>query len=521
MLFRSVTFRFAHNQRYMSSHDYKAAKEAFVSGAVGSSITRINLISLVSFVSLGLHGDVVRRRAQSPVSFVLEWVILALPILLSITVFAEQPLLLAVLTLAAQWPLTLLVARLYNSPHHHRPTTAVEHAKSNNLAALTAYRSHMMLLTALAILAVDFPVFPRFLAKCETFGTSMMDIGVGAFVFSQGVVSAAPILKNPTYLDEPIMRKLTVVIRKVIPLATLGIIRVLLVKGTDYPEHVTEYGVHWNFFITLAVLPPLQVLLHGLIARVQVGFLAIIVAGLHQLALSFTPLQHYALNAARTDWLSMNREGIISLPGYLAIHLLGLATGLLVIPSSPSYFRRMRKQLRLNAENSESARPLPKFDSPRDNGKTATELFSYSVVWWTLVGLIVLARGNQAVSRRLANLPYVLWTAAYNTSAILIYILLEMLQKQEAPAQIRDDTKDADLIEPRPIRPAQAPLLLEAINRNSLLFFLLANLCTGVVNLGMRTMYAGTTLAMFVLSGYSLAICYVAWILRGKRLINL
>ncbi|EJD51891.1 GWT1-domain-containing protein [Auricularia subglabra TFB-10046 SS5] len=505
----------------MASHDYKAAKEAFVSGVVGSSITQINLISLVSFISLGIHGDVVRRRAQPPVSFALEWVILALPILLSITVFAERPLLLVVLTLAAQWPLSFAVSRLYPSSPHSNASTPTAHAKSNTLAALTAYRSHMMLLTALAILAVDFPVFPRFLAKCETFGTSIMDIGVGAFVFSQGVVSAAPILKNPTYLDEPLLRKLTIVIRKVMPLALLGIIRVLLVKGTDYPEHVTEYGVHWNFFITLAILPPLQVLLHGLIARINVGFLAVTIAGLHQLALSYTPLQNYALNAARTDWLSMNKEGIISLPGYLAIHLLGLTTGLLVIPSSPSYFRRMRKQLRLNAENSEAARPLPKFDGQRDNGKTATELFSYSVVWWVLVGLIVLMRGNQSVSRRLANLPYVLWTAAYNTSAILIYILLEILQKQETPAPVRDDTKDADLIVPPPTRPAQAPVLLEAINRNGLLFFLLANLCTGVVNLSIRTMYAGTTLAMVVLSSYSVAICYVAWISRGRRLINL
>lgn len=42
------------------------------------------------------------------------------------------------------------------------------------LPALTIYRSHMMLMTILAILAVDFPVFPRSLAKCETFGVSLV-----------------------------------------------------------------------------------------------------------------------------------------------------------------------------------------------------------------------------------------------------------------------------------------------------------------------------------------------------------
>lgn len=32
----------------------------------------------------------------------------------------------------------------------------------------------MMLITILSILAVDFPVFPRILAKCETYGVSLV-----------------------------------------------------------------------------------------------------------------------------------------------------------------------------------------------------------------------------------------------------------------------------------------------------------------------------------------------------------
>jgi hypothetical protein len=35
------------------------------------------------------------------------------------------------------------------------------------LPALTTFCAHMMLMTVLSILAVDFPVFPCFLAKCE------------------------------------------------------------------------------------------------------------------------------------------------------------------------------------------------------------------------------------------------------------------------------------------------------------------------------------------------------------------
>lgn len=62
-----------------------------------------------------------------------------------------------------------------------------------------------------------------------------MDIGVGSFVFSQGIVSAIPILKDPTYLTLSMWKKLPVVMRKTSPIILLGIIRVILVKGVEYP----------------------------------------------------------------------------------------------------------------------------------------------------------------------------------------------------------------------------------------------------------------------------------------------
>lgn len=46
--------------------------------------------------------------------------------------------------------------------------------KSTRYSFLTVYRAYLMILTVYCILAVDFPVFPRFFAKCETWGTSLV-----------------------------------------------------------------------------------------------------------------------------------------------------------------------------------------------------------------------------------------------------------------------------------------------------------------------------------------------------------
>ena len=135
---------------------------------------------------------------------------------------------------------------------------------------ITVTRTFVNLFTAVAILAVDFSIYPRRLAKTETYGSGLMDIGVGAFLMAHGltspearVVSSIPAAggggggggggrKGGRGLGYAGLVFGT--LRQVLPLLVLGCIRLLSVKATAYQEHVTEYGVHWNFFFTIAAV---------------------------------------------------------------------------------------------------------------------------------------------------------------------------------------------------------------------------------------------------------------------------
>jgi len=65
---------------------------------------------------------------------------------------------------------------------------------------------------------------------------------------------------------------------------------------------------------------------------------------------------------------------------------------------------------------------------------------------------------------------------------------------------------------------SSAPALLESINKNSFILFLLANVTTGLINLNIQTMFVGNMKAMGILCVYAMGICAFAWLCRRKRI---
>eukprot|EP00429_Kryptoperidinium_foliaceum_P032138 CAMPEP_0176137188 /NCGR_PEP_ID=MMETSP0120_2-20121206/69639_1 /TAXON_ID=160619 /ORGANISM="Kryptoperidinium foliaceum, Strain CCMP 1326" /LENGTH=95 /DNA_ID=CAMNT_0017473011 /DNA_START=1 /DNA_END=285 /DNA_ORIENTATION=+ len=81
-----------------------------------------------------------------------------------------------------------------------------------------------------------------------------------------------------------------------LPLVIIGIIRIITNQELEYQEHVTEYGVHWNFFFTLGVLALIPL---WITHRKPTWILPAVLLGLYQVALSTRGVQEFIENAPR------------------------------------------------------------------------------------------------------------------------------------------------------------------------------------------------------------------------------
>lgn len=205
----------------------KELKEAFVTGHQGTSPWEILLICSSAPVGIFSFQSLTQKYKTKASKVVVEALVLLFPIALCQT------------NLLYPWGLSILtVIALISFLHRQKksvPSLSQQSSRPTVLAYVTCYRSTIMYLTFVAILAVDFHVFPRRLAKTEVSGYGLMDLGAGSFVVSAGLVS-------PRSRNSRDKEKLIKDILRVIPLFVMGLLRFLTTKGLEYQEHASEYG---------------------------------------------------------------------------------------------------------------------------------------------------------------------------------------------------------------------------------------------------------------------------------------
>ncbi|KAF7846330.1 hypothetical protein BT93_L4530 [Corymbia citriodora subsp. variegata] len=336
-----------------------------------------------------------------------------------------------------------------------------------------------------------------------------MDLGVGSFVFGAGVVSVRQQLKDAEdgAVRSTFLQRMNTAIMHSLPLLALGFIRLQAVKGLDYQEHVTEYGVHWNFFFTLGLLPPFVAIFQALFRLVpSYAILGFLICLPYEMSFWYSDTGHYIFAAPRTDFFSSNREGIYSFIGYLAIFLAGQGIGMEVL-------RRDVDALTPISENDEwvasmlgGEESLNEVRQQRAHN-SLLKLAKWSAIWIAMYVLLTGPYGpHLTVSRRLANLPYVAWVAAFNTSQLLLFRLIEgftfpnLYKARDRPTERERCAKATSKV-------------LHAYNRNGLAVFVLANLLTGAVNLTTDTLSTNDVVAMVILVGYMGTLTGVALLL--------
>lgn len=107
-----------------------------------------------------------------------------------------------------------------------------------------------------------------------------------------------------------------------LPVLTLGLGRLISVKATNYQEHVGEYGVHWNFFLTIAAVNLLTTIVNPG-PRVLLPLGAAVLCGYQLLLTGFDWSDWVHSDTREGSWVSLNKEGLSSLWGYWALYLLG------------------------------------------------------------------------------------------------------------------------------------------------------------------------------------------------------
>lgn len=343
---------------------------------------------------------------------------------------------------------------------------------------VTVSRATINLITVVCILGVDFEIFPRKFGKSGDYGFGLMDVGVGLFVASNGVVSSD---RRGGSLS---LKKMLGVVVSCLPIIVLGVGRYFVLKLINYHVNIYEYGVHWNFFLTLASTIIIGRFIVGLVRSIRlVKYAALIILISYEIALQHG-LASYIFDemVLRDNFFASNRDGICSVLGYVSIYLITVYIGHYILTDE-------------------------EFQRPKIFAQLTFQFAALSIMFWILTYVFNAFFG---VSRRLANTGYVFWILAIALTMITLFNVLDLIYhfmctKGQNWTTVDDD--DVIMDEHSKSINSYVPVILSAVNYNGLIFFLIGNFLTGLVNKMFDTRGVSTTNSFVILFVYMFLVC--------------
>ena len=463
----------------MDRAEYNLLKEAFISNLNGTSPVKVLALTHLFVLTVPVRGCLLVLLASftalNPVKlFHLDFLFLIVPCILYTTTLGNYVLQVSILLCS----LAFIIYCICGSVQKDTGTDLREVQKKLDVSlAASNCRVLLNVVTAVSILAVDFHSFPREFAKAEWYGTGLMDVGVGSFVFANSYVSR---WSRGSMKKSSLLSTLKQSLVSSFSLILIGVLRMLAVALFSYHAHVTEYGVHWNFFITLSLINlAISIFSYLFNSVVFCGLLGITFAILHQYGLSHIAVFMKNENDRSTVILA-NLEGLVSLPGFFCLAIFGAIYGFYL-------FQHVQKK--------------------SFNGKFGAVT---AVVSGFAFLSYILDRFVEPICRATVNLSYISWMVCYNVHMFsanhLNYIILSKILPK-LPAKSVDYVFGRCASCSNRGKGARCGCLFTKISENQLLFFLLANIGTGFVNISVDTLTTGDFASVCIICVYMYITC--------------
>lgn len=438
-----------HNQNYQTYH------QSFMTNNRGTTAVHTLFAILYSLVCILIYSVMHKISGNSEQHIFIEYIVIVLPMILAHTILSSYIYYLNIILFII---LMVILIKQYDKLKILDQLYKPNIFKNNRLWSVSCFRGMTFIITSFCILGVDFHIFPRFLAKTERYGYSLMDTGVGLYVLVSGLVhntSGRGFIN--IILDNMKMSSM---------LLLLGSARYCSLKMLQYPTQVSEYGVHWNFFYTLAISKFTSSILIFLVNSKYYLILSIMVGLVHESLLNSGVKQWVYSDAPRDTFINANREGISSCLGFVSMYIFAL------------YLK--------NKLNEKSVLKV----------HVVTRLILMCIMLWFMSYVYNI---YNPTARPLANLSYCLYLEALLTTVIFVFYIFEAIFE---------------------FNDLSVPLIIASVNHNGLLYFLFTNILTGIINLCIRTFEVTTYKSLMLINIYMLvSILFVTYL--KQRHINI
>ncbi|EDW50108.1 GM14174 [Drosophila sechellia] len=358
------------------------------------------LLARVVCHKLRLHGS-------ADLCFAMEFILVILPCILLVSVAVDYSGYIGLIMLGA----TLWFLRTSRALERARTRVQFD-LGGNRPMCLSILRALTHLITAVCILAIDFGSFYRPYRKSRQFGAKLMDTGIGLFVFTKAMVSR----------------------RTFTGLISAGFLGALVSILARKDLHLLPLGF---------------------------GLLVI-----HQFGLSVLGISDYVMNedVERSSFLNANREGLVSLPGFVGLFLLSIYVNRWMVAKSLLSYSEFVRKLR--------------------------RLFYLVLILWTS---FVISAYEIGISRVTCNLGYVIWVLAIGSTTLcasfgaIDFAINSVMPWDPNPSEDQEKgLLSGDAVVKKRGGSVVPFTISQALNKNGLTFFLVANVVTGMVNIFLR-----------------------------------